>query len=274
MIYSLESNLERVRPLFTGDHLALVIDAVIAGNSPGRLWVDDPADPHSVFLWDKSHSFYLAGAPDQAADNVALSRLFHDQISLYALAHDFGIFKVYTSSENWTPTPETLFAANNLRKLDRVFYRGATLNISDWRARLPAGFQVSAINDEFAALSALENFALVTEEIKSCWNALDDFRQRGFGFCTHDSERIVCWCTAEYVSGNQCGIGIETVEEYQRRGFASATASAFVEYCQERGIRPHWDAWATNTPSVRVAETVGFQKVEEYSSSLGQFGDP
>jgi RimJ/RimL family protein N-acetyltransferase len=272
MIFALEHDLERVRPLFTGEHLALVIDAVIAGNSPGSLWVDDLADPHSAFLWDKTHSFYWTGAVDRTAYNAALKRLFIGQITPYALAHDLGIFKVYSSNEAWEHPIESLFADNDLRKLDRVFYRGNTLNIPDWREQLPAGFQISAINEQFSMLSTLANFDLVTEEIESCWNKLNDFRERGFGFCAHDAETIVCWCTAEYVSGKQCGIGIETVEAYGRRGLATLTASAFVEHAFTQGISPHWDAWKTNTPSVRVAEKVGFQKMEEYSIYVGKFG--
>jgi hypothetical protein len=249
----------------------LVIDAVIAGNSPGSVWVDDANQPRAAFLWDKTHSFYLAGIAHNPNFNQWIKRIFTEDITPYAIANHLGIFKGYTSSDAWAQSIETLFAANDLRKLDRVFYRGTTLIIPYWRTRLPAGFHVSEINEQVVALSTLENFALVTEEIESCWNRLADFRQRGFGFCAHDSERIVCWCTAEYVSGSQCGIGIETIEAYGRRDFATLTASAFVEYCFAQGITPHWDAWATNTPSVRAAEKVGFQKVEDYTISLGKF---
>ncbi len=266
-----ESYVQWTRPLFTSDRLRLVIGAVIVGNSPGSVWVDDADQPRAAFLWDKTHSFYLAGIAHNPNFNQWVKRIFIEQIMPIALEHRLGIFKVYSANEGWHQTAETLFADSELQARDRVFYRGDKLNFPDWRERLPARFQVSSINDEFTALSRLQNFELVTEEIESCWNALNDFRERGFGFCAHDSERIVGWCTSEYVSGKQCGIGIETLEDAQGRGFATLTASAFVEHCQKRGITPHWDAWATNTPSVRVAEKVGFRKIEDYSIWLGKF---
>ena len=80
-------------------------------------------------------------------------------------------------------------------------------------------------------------------------------------------------CTAEYVSGGRCGIGIETVPAYQGRGIATLTASAFAGYCATWSITPHWDAWSSNLPSVVVAEKVGFRKVETYSVLVADFSD-
>jgi hypothetical protein len=137
-----------------------------------------------------------------------------------------------------------VFAEHSLRWRERVLYRGDRLAVAGWPRRVPAGFRISAINERFPELRMLSNFAEVTAEIGSCWNSMADFRRAGFGFCAHDAGTIVCWCTAEYVSDGQCGIGIETVAAYRGRGFATLTASAFVEHCAGRGVVPHWDAWA------------------------------
>ncbi|HEU5391962.1 MAG TPA: GNAT family N-acetyltransferase [Streptosporangiaceae bacterium] len=104
-----------------------------------------------------------------------------------------------------------MFAGYSLHRRKRVLYRGDRLAVTSWPQRIPAGYQVSAISEQFRQLSTLGNFGEVTAEIRSCWNSMADFRRAGFGFCAHDRATIVCWCTAEYVSGRQCGIGIETV---------------------------------------------------------------
>lgn len=135
--------------------------------------------------------------------------------------------------------------------------------------RLPAGFRISSINDRFHDLGALGNFAEVIEEIESCWNSVGDFRRAGFGFVAHDSQQIACWCTAECVSDGRCGIGIETVSAYQQQGFATLTASAFVDHCIDTGMTAYWDAWTDNLPSVAVAEKIGFSKAETYSIFVG-----
>lgn len=261
-----DDHFDRVRHLFEGERLQLLIDAVSASNSPGWLWVDDAAAPKSALLWDKTHSLYLAGRADNADFNDAVRRLSDERIS-----RTVEVFKAYSTSEAWEQSIEAIFANVSLRKIERVFYKLGEVTISDWREHVPNGFRISEINATFETLNKLNNFGRMREEIESCWNALDDFRERGFGFCAHDETTIACWCTAEYVSAGKCGIGIETVEEYGRRGFATLTASAFAEYALAHSIAAHWDAWASNAPSVRVAEKVGFEKAEDYRVIFGEF---
>lgn len=259
-MFPLNDHLSSVLSLFASPHLRLVASAVVAGNSPGLFWVDDIPQPRTAALWDQTHALYLAGEADNAAFNDALGRFMGETIT-----QAVDVLKIYPASGNWNPVIETLYPYAALHQPQRVFYCLGTLNLPNWRERLPEGFRVSSINDNFAALSILRNFDRLREEIESCWNALADFQQHGFGFCAHDAETIVGWCTAEYVSGNQCGIGIETVETHQRQGFATLVASAFAEHCLEHGITAHWDAWQRNTPSVATAEKVGFVKVEDYT---------
>lgn len=72
------------------------------------------------------------------------------------------------------------------------------------------------------------------------------------------------WCLSDCVSGTRCEIGIETDEEYRRRGFATLTASAAVAHCLEKGFtRIGWHTGPTNVASMRTAEKVGFKKVLE-----------
>jgi RimJ/RimL family protein N-acetyltransferase len=256
----LRDNLSSVLPLFASEHLQLVASAVSAGNSPGAFWVDEADQPRSAALWDKTHALYLAWAADHAAFNDALSQFVRDTV-----AQAVDVLKIYPASADWNAVIEALYPYEALYQPQRVFYRLVSLKIPDWRDRLPEGYRVSSINDNFTALTTLQNFERLREEIESCWNALADFQQQGFGFCAHDGETIVGWCTAEYVSGRQCGIGIETVETHQRQGFATLVASAFAEHCLEHGITAHWDAWQRNMPSVATAEKVGFVKVEDYT---------
>lgn len=247
-------DLHRVRHLFEADHLALVIDAMVAGNSPATAWVDDGAMPRAVAIWDGAHSLYITGAADRAGG-------FGAAVGRHIAAAKPGLVKVSATEAAFG----VAFAGHPLDRRERVFYRGDRPLIPDWRHRLPAGMRISSIGGELRQLGALGNFADVTGEIESCWPSMDDFLRAGFGFCAHDGEVVVCWCTAEYVSNGRCGIGIETIPAYRGRGVATLTASAFVEHCAARGVTPHWDSWLSNAPSVAVAEKIGFRKVETYS---------
>ena len=105
------------------------------------------------------------------------------------------------------------------------------------------------------------------------WPSFETFLDRGFGFTMLDGTSVVCWCTAEYVSEGKCGIGIETIEAYQRRGIATVVTGEFVRHALASGVNPHWDCWASNTPSVRVAEKMGFADMHDYKIAIGTFGD-
>src|SRR5206468_70869 len=111
-----------------------------------------------------------------------------------------------------------------------------------WRARVPVGFRVQPIDASLLGAERIKNREAVAGEICSCWNRMEDFLERGFGHAVLQGSEIVCWCTAECVSRGQCGIGIETLPEYQGRGLATLAASAFVEQALAQQLTPHWDA--------------------------------
>lgn len=209
-----------------------------------------------------THSLYLAGTADQPTE---WRQLFDREIAPLGL----GFLKAYVTDD----VAETVFAGYPLKRRERVLYRGGLRAITDWRQRRPDGVTVSAIDDRLIDTRAFANAADVIAHIESCWNSWADFRRHGFGFLALDAGAIACWCTTEYLSAGKCGIGIETVADYQGRGYATLTASAFIEYCGEQGITPHWDAWTSNLPSVAVAEKIGLQKVETYSIFVCDFGD-
>jgi hypothetical protein len=200
--------LHRVRHLVEAEHLTLVIDAMAAGNSPATVWVDDGAAPGAAAIWDGTHSLYLAGAADRAGALGA-------SIGQHIASARPGLVKVYATDA----AASAAFAGCQLESRERVFYRGGQLQIPCWRSRLSAGLRISSIGDEIRRLAAFGNFADVSAEIESCWPSIADFRRTGFGFCVHDGQVIVCWCTAEYVSDGRCGIGI--AQGYRRQRAAS-----------------------------------------------------
>lgn len=252
----------RVRHLFGSAHLSLVVDGVAAGNTPATVWADDAGAPRSALVWDGAHNLYFAGDLDRAG---GWRDLFDREIAPAGT----GILKVHAGAAS----AAAIFAGLRMRERERVFYRRDAAPVADRRRALPTGFRITPIHDGYDDLSALTNAGDVTAEIESGWHSVADFRRDGFGFAVHTGDTIVCWCTAEFRSGGKCGIGIETVAAYQGRGLATLTAVAFVEHCATRGVTPHWDAWASNLPSVAVAEKAGFQLVERYPALVADFAD-
>ena len=147
--------------------------------------------------------------------------------------------------------------------------------MKNWRKKLPKHFEIQQINQDLLA-SEITNIQSIIEEINGGWDSIETFLKNGFGFCCieHSNnciKEVQGWCTGEYFNKKKCGIGIETFRGYQKKGIATAMASAFVEHCVTKNIKPHWDSFANNYASVRVANKIGFKKIEDYKVYFGSF---
>ena len=250
-----------VRPLFDAEHQRFMLEAIVTGTTPARVWVDDAAAPAAALVFDGHHTVQLAGAVTD--DARGWRQLFDREIA----SSEPGFLKVYVSEV----AAAAVFSDLRLERRDRVLYRLGGPATGDRSARLPEGFHVASMGDRFAEVSPLAGFSEVVAEIESGWSSVADFCRHGFGYVAHDGSKIVSWCTAEFLSADHCGTGIETRPDHQRRGLATACASAFVAECVRRGLVAYWDAWATNLPSLTVAERVGFERVADYSILVGDF---
>jgi RimJ/RimL family protein N-acetyltransferase len=260
-----ESDYHKIRPLFTGVHLVLLTDAVVQGRSPARIWVDEAHRPRTALLWDKGGCYCLAGDAENAEFNADVAAFAGGQI-----VRGFSYFKIYYTSDEWEKAIPTLFQEASPVKRDRQLHVLRRAGNADWREKVPAGFRVQQID---AALLRAEDVTYAdrfADEIRFCWNSIEDFLSRGFGYVVLHGHEIVCWCTAECVSERRCGIGIETIGQYQGRGLATLAASAFVEHALARQVTPHWDAWTDNAASLAVARKVGFEKLLDYSVYRGR----
>jgi GNAT superfamily N-acetyltransferase len=258
-----------LRPLFDVPHLGFVVDAMCAGNSPASVWLDDEINPRSAFIWDTTHSLYLGGDADNSAFNASLRNMLTETILPEGKARGLGIYKIYTANDGWASRLPDLFQTDSLLARERTLFKLDPA--SQFSPENPPGFHVQRVDRALLADSQRPNAGRVVEEIQSCWTALDRFWTSGFGYCalTHVGE-IAAWCTAEYVSGPTCGVGIETVEAFQGQGVGTLVARAFAQHCMTNGWTARWDSWSSNTPSVKVAEKTGFRKLLDYTISIYQ----
>lgn len=276
-IIELESEeFHKVQSLFyQTKHLSFTIDAVIAGNSPGRIWVDYLNEPSVGFLWDGYHCYYIAGTTSNTEFNTALKNLLLNKVIPKAIEKNREIFKLEYSPKEWEPILEDILKGKHHVRKARYFFALNKPLVSEWKDILPSYFNVRKI-DKILLESDIKNINSIIDEINECWYSVDDFLEKCFGFCVvltseEGEEEIQGWCTGEYLSEGKCGIGIETFRNYQQRGFATAMASAFVEHSLSLNIQPHWDSFTDNHASIRVAEKVGFKKIQDYDVLFGDF---
>lgn len=256
-----------VRSLFEDLTCHLAVVTVLAGVLPGRIYVDDPAQPRTAILIPSNpHRVYVSGEsePHLLADVIHL-------LSQESLEESYGFVMYYDTSHPWQPTLEQALQPQELISSWRQFYRLREPS-SRVAGSLPEQITIRRIDEAMIRDTTLVNRDLLLEEIHSESPSLEHFLRRHFGFCAQDGSQLVAWCLAEYHCQGRYELGIETSEAYQRQGLATHLADTVIKHAFSQGATEiGWHCWATNTPSVATALKVGFEKVLDYPVWYGQY---
>lgn len=254
-----------------GPHVALVLDSIAAGNTAARLWASPEATSRgAILLWDQGNNVLYFGGELSDPIRADLVALIAGQIRQLARAAGAPYFKAGALAPEIAAALPQLFAGMALRELPTLFYglapaRGAP------PAPAVAGLHFQEIDRALLADDQLAGIAEVRAEIEWMWPAIERFYAHGLGVAAIADRRVICWCTAEYVSASRCAIGIATDPAFERRGVATATAARFVDLCQRRGMAPFWECRADNLGSIRVAEKAGFTLIARERYWAGSF---
>jgi RimJ/RimL family protein N-acetyltransferase len=126
---------------------------------------------------------------------------------------------------------------------------------SNQKKLVPAGFKLHPIDQALLDKFGTDRFP---------WESPRVFLEKGFGFWLLAGEEIACECSSAFIGGRAAETNIHTEEKYQRRGLATAAASAFIVECLARGLRPNWECWWENKPSVALAQKLGFEPIRDH----------
>lgn len=260
---------------FPGPHLDLVMASIAAGNTGAQLWeAAQPGEAAVQLLWDKGNNvFYFSGNRIGAATQRDLANFIAAEVRPRTLVERSAHFKAHALSPALEAALPVLFSGVALHEMPTLFYGFNQLQPAPIAAPTIDAIRFAPIDRALLADEHLENVARIQAEIQWMWPSVERFCEQGLGYAAIAQSQVVCWCTAEYLSVERCGIGIETVEAYQGHGVATATAAEFVQLCLSRGMTPFWECRAGNIGSVRVAEKVGFARLAEEHYWVGVFGD-
>lgn len=251
---------EKARPLFQPLAHFPFCTAVLAGIHPGRVFVDRPDDPRSSCVVRDDGWAFLAGDAGNQAFNQGANRQVRE-----ALAGQFGAFFL-CHPQDWDGQLPAIFAPREPIPCRRRHYVGRTARF-DWRAAVPDGFAVLRLEPallEWPGLRVPEPL----QETLAFWqaNAHPDFQDYGF-VVLHQGEvpEVTSWATVDAVVDGLGDAGLFTLEAYRRRGLATVATAAAVEYGLSHGLSAiNWTCMAGNAGSVRIAEKLGFARLQDH----------
>lgn len=255
-----------VQPLLAGIKQKVLPDAICQGINPGRIFVDQHENPKIALLWSPVGYYFLAGDPAQAKDLTDISQVLTEIFVPASQATGETGFILIPSDPNWkkylpallpgreVKVPATQWSGIEIYRRPFAFDSTQFAALGNWRERVPEGFRIQPLN---AALAEQVG-------VLSSWAFIDDFLQNGLGFVLLDGEEIASACHSVFASHTHLEIDVHTDEKYQRRGFATLVASAFIEACLARGQQPNWECFWENDASTALASKLGFSAEADY----------
>lgn len=256
-----------LQALFDGQEHHLAIQAVLAGVAQGKIFTDGGSSPGWAVLWVQ-HRVFVTGSPNEVT-LAAVRDLLADEIAPAARARGDSAFGLYYPL-TWSRYRAALLPRLPYSPSRRQYYLADQLSlISPVQGRLPAGLRLAAVDAALLEQTSLHNVDRLVEETCSERPTVQDFLQHSFGVCLLDGDTLAGWCLSEYNCGDRCEVGIEVVEEYQRRGLGALLTQALCEEAARRGVcQVGWHCLAHNVASGATARKAGLRLVQEYPAAV------
>jgi len=240
--------------------------AIIEGNNPGWVFVDDLNGPRAALVWAQGiKGFYAVGDANSTAFLQELD-IYTDQV-LEPRLHDLGVawFEI-SGDENWNPVIENVFEKWNLESSQQwVYTLKPTKHKSVTQLKTIGDCKLLRVDQHLLVDLSVGNKAFLFSKLIQFWGSVDTFLNTGLGYVVVDGEEIASLCCSGFVAGKIHVIDIETEASHRRKGYAEIVARAFVTECIEKHLQPHWDCMAENTASARLAEKLGFTQSHVYT---------
>ena len=244
------------------DH-ALIVDAVIEGTAPGWIRVDDGAGPRQALV-STPEGHYAIGCPDNERFNAALRALITEQIIPQGKAAGWGALVLHYWPDTWRQRLRAMLPRADTKEDFQHFFRFTTPRVR-WQDRIPDGFAMRRVDASILARRELRNIDHARRWAQSNFGSIVRYLANGFGFGLLHNDVLVSWCIADAVNANRCEIGIHTDEGYRRRGLATLTVAATIDYCLTRGLTEiGWHCWSENRASAATARRAGFAYVMDH----------
>jgi RimJ/RimL family protein N-acetyltransferase len=250
MIYEADINLrKKLLPMFEKMDSTIILTC-LQGHM-GTTWVDDLENPTVAQILVGIFVFY-AGNPNTKEAEELLYNLPEDILAI-------------VNTDEWKNRIETVYKGS-IEKFQRYKFKKnpEDLNrnhILRFLSTLPEGYELKKIDETLAKEPTLHE---VSEDFTGQFNSIDDYINRGIGFCILYDGQVVCGASSYSIYDNGIEIEVATHPKYWRKGLASIAASALILECLDRGMYPSWDA--ANIESANLAQKLGYVLEEPYDT--------
>jgi RimJ/RimL family protein N-acetyltransferase len=244
-------------PVFQRMAGCIPLQGLLIGRHPGRLFGDRLESPTCAFAWTGWGYFYLAGDTGNRGFMSDLRHLLEDELVPASRALGQSGFILWPDVPAWEDRLADILSGRTPFKIYRRTFEFDPVTYYEGRYSrppLPSGFTLDTMDRHM-----LRSDERLASEVLAAWKTTSDFLNAGFGICLRADKTLVSTCISLFMADGAAEISIYTDEEFRQRGFAILTADRFIDACLKRDLRPNWECFWDNVPSIRLAENLGFK---------------
>lgn len=238
-----------------------VLKTILAGITPGEIYVDSKKNPNMVFAQFKQRAF-ISGTPDPDF-KVPLENLFDRKVRSHCQKFDVPFFRLTVNDSQWFDIIEESLQPRKPIFVGYLCYQ-KIIHEKNENSQIPEGFDIMPVNQELLKITFAGKDDLM-EEMCSERESVDAFLDKSFGVTAFKDGALAGWCLSEYNYEDQCEVGIATLPPYQRLGLARTMTHHFSNLAFTMGVtKILWHCLETNEPSWRTALSAGFSPVDRH----------
>lgn len=231
--------------------------AVINGDFPGKVFVDNKDNPKIVLVWAISRWAYISCKELLPRHNNFIKDVFNSGILPLIKAVGEKRFEIY--ADNNIGWDGMLNEALNKYQLDKHYENTFILNkekFIEFTSHLDAPKDIDICENTFNIIPV--------EYSKYVFN--DQSKKKVFGMIIKKKGEVISQCLNNgFIYNNYYFIDLDTFNNIERNnGYGTLISSKLISNLLSKGLFPLWETTTNNLPSQRVADKLGFKKVNEY----------
>lgn len=200
--------------------------------------------------------------------------------NFYCIVHKFG-FSYILSRNSYTTVAlsisfleQTIFTLKNKISVFRIYdpqnnlkHNSTKKNLSK---RVKLLYNQEMINNELEGYKSVKEVGLCNEklfDLQLCsrfWNNCKEFEKKSYAYIYENHNKIEGICYSAAVSKQYTEIDIFVHLKYRGQNIGTNLVNKYIHGVRIDNLIPLWDCYTNNTPSYKLAKSIGFKDIFEF----------
>ncbi len=218
--------------------------------NPGEVYVDDDKDPRSALIWNQGmQGHYFIGESENVDFNKDIKEYIDSILINQLLDKGINWFEISGFEEKWEPVIEELFRDKGIKYDHQFAYRRPKKYLELKVESRDRESYIKKLTVEDLE-SNIENRDYILNELEQFWGTVENFNENGICYYATENNIIVSVCYSGFKANGLETIGIETLSDYRKKGYAFEVAMKFIDDCTSRNslrigivVKTIWDQY-------------------------------